>query len=319
MSVFSEPAADAERQDFRRHGRHPARGTRRQSNIRSFHLCISVLPAAVAVVLGVAAVAALYSGDVATRRRISCWPLSPWESCSPWARLCSRRTRRPAGWTGSSRGCPFAATRTSSGGSASCGSRSRAVSGPARAGGAGRRRETAPRSEDVPATDSSDPFVRLAYELRQAQGEAWNAVLDMAERESAGGTDQRVDVFVNLARRMQSLAHRAIQGLDELENQVEDPDLLKGLFRVDHLSTRMRRQAESLAVIGGAASRRQWRAGDGVRGAALGHRRGRALQPRQGGAARRGDAGRPRGRRRHPPARRAHRERHQVRAAAPRC
>ncbi|NKZ05762.1 sensor histidine kinase [Actinomadura latina] len=118
--------------------------------------------------------------------------------------------------------------------------------------------ETAPRSEDVPATDSGDPFVRLAYELRQAQGEAWNAVLDAMSRESAGGGDQRVDVFVNLARRMQSLAHRAIQGLDELENQVEDPDLLKGLFRVDHLSTRMRRQAESLAVIGGAASRRQW-------------------------------------------------------------
>src|SRR6201999_1350467 len=32
----------------------------------------------------------------------------------------------------------------------------------------------------------------------------------------------------------------------------------KGLFRVDHLSTRMRRQAESLAVIGGAASPRPW-------------------------------------------------------------
>ncbi|MFB4305883.1 sensor histidine kinase [Actinomadura sp. GTD37] len=116
--------------------------------------------------------------------------------------------------------------------------------------------ETAPRSDDFPATESNDPFVRLAYELRQAQGEAWNAVLDAAARDS--GADRRVDVFVNLARRMQSLTHRAIQGLDELENQVEDPDLLKGLFRVDHLSTRMRRQAESLAVIGGAASRRQW-------------------------------------------------------------
>src|SRR5262249_21279771 len=40
--------------------------------------------------------------------------------------------------------------------------------------------------------------------------------------------------------------------------QVEDPDLLKGLFKVDHLATRLRRQAESLAVIGGAAPRRQW-------------------------------------------------------------
>ncbi|HXA58223.1 MAG TPA: ATP-binding protein, partial [Streptosporangiaceae bacterium] len=116
----------------------------------------------------------------------------------------------------------------------------------------------APHTEDYPAPDTGDPFMQLAYELRKAQSEAWNAVLAAANRKAPDGADQRVDVFVNLARRMQSLCHRAIQGLDELENQVEDPDLLKGLFRVDHLNTRMRRQAESLAVIGGVASRRQW-------------------------------------------------------------
>lgn len=71
-------------------------------------------------------------------------------------------------------------------------------------------------------------------------------------------SEQKVEVFVNLARRLQSLVHREIQLLDELENQVEDPDLLKGLFHVDHLSTRIRRHAENLAVLGGAMSRRQW-------------------------------------------------------------
>ncbi len=70
--------------------------------------------------------------------------------------------------------------------------------------------------------------------------------------------DQRVSVFVNLARRLQSLVHREIKLLDELESQVEDPDLLKGLFAVDHLATRIRRHAENLAVLGGAVSRRQW-------------------------------------------------------------
>jgi signal transduction histidine kinase len=75
---------------------------------------------------------------------------------------------------------------------------------------------------------------------------------------SAAPPDQRVEVFVNLARRMQSLVHREIQLLDDLEGQVEDPVLLKGLFTVDHLATRMRRQSESLAVLGGAVSRRQW-------------------------------------------------------------
>ncbi|MDN3240959.1 sensor histidine kinase [Glycomyces tritici] len=68
----------------------------------------------------------------------------------------------------------------------------------------------------------------------------------------------RVGIFVNLARRLQSLVHREIEQLDELENQVEDPDLLKGLFSVDHLATRIRRHAENLAVLGGATSHRQW-------------------------------------------------------------
>ncbi|WP_245730600.1 sensor histidine kinase [Micromonospora pallida] len=66
------------------------------------------------------------------------------------------------------------------------------------------------------------------------------------------------EVYVGLARRLQGLVHREIQLLDVLEAQVEDPDLLKGLFQVDHLATRMRRYAENLAVVGGAVPRRQW-------------------------------------------------------------
>ncbi|WP_327090204.1 ATP-binding protein [Nonomuraea sp. NBC_01738] len=120
----------------------------------------------------------------------------------------------------------------------------------------------APRGVDPRPPATGDPVVLLAHELWNAQNEAWNAVIASAAPKpvaaAGGGQARRVEVFVNLARRMQSLSHRAMKGLDELENQVEDPELLKGLFRVDHLSTRLRRQAESLAVIGGSASRRQW-------------------------------------------------------------
>ncbi|MFG2084682.1 MULTISPECIES: ATP-binding protein [unclassified Spirillospora] len=118
--------------------------------------------------------------------------------------------------------------------------------------------KAAPCSEDLPVPDTGDAVMLLTYELQRAQAAAWNAMLDVASREPAGDVGQRVGVYVNLARRMQSLSHRAIQGLDALENQVEDPDLLKGLFKVDHLNTRLRRQAESLAVLGGTPSRRQW-------------------------------------------------------------
>jgi signal transduction histidine kinase len=104
----------------------------------------------------------------------------------------------------------------------------------------------------------SDPFRLLAHDLEQSQYVAEQAILRISARLPVGAADQRVEIFVNLARRMQSLVHREIELLDELEAKVEDPDLLKGLFTVDHLATRMRRQSESLAVLGGAASRRQW-------------------------------------------------------------
>ncbi|MFE9857340.1 ATP-binding protein [Streptomyces sp. NPDC005780] len=107
----------------------------------------------------------------------------------------------------------------------------------------------------------SDPFELLAQEIGRQQDGAVAAVVQasrLSRLSEHTGEDQKVEVFVNLARRLQSLVHREIQLLDELEHQVEDPDLLKGLFHVDHLATRIRRHAENLAVLGGAVSRRQW-------------------------------------------------------------
>ena len=113
----------------------------------------------------------------------------------------------------------------------------------------------------VPEPDAeSDAFELLTHELALAQHAAESAVTEAVAlmRHNSSGSEQKVEVFVNLARRLQSLVHREIELLDELENQVEDPDLLKGLFHVDHLATRIRRHAENLAVLGGAVSRRQW-------------------------------------------------------------
>jgi signal transduction histidine kinase len=59
------------------------------------------------------------------------------------------------------------------------------------------------------------------------------------------------DIFVNLARRNQSLLDRQIEFIDQLEQQEEDPDVLEDLFKLDHLATRMRRNAESLLVLAG--------------------------------------------------------------------
>jgi signal transduction histidine kinase len=106
--------------------------------------------------------------------------------------------------------------------------------------------------------EGADDFELLAADLTRAHDGAVSAVVQASQLSSQAGSEQKLEVFVNLARRLQSLVHREISILDELENEMEDPDLLKGLFHVDHLATRIRRHAENLAVLGGAVSRRQW-------------------------------------------------------------
>jgi len=59
------------------------------------------------------------------------------------------------------------------------------------------------------------------------------------------------EMFVNLARRNQGLLDRQLEFIDELEAQEEDPDQLGHLFKLDHMATRMRRNAESLLVLAG--------------------------------------------------------------------
>ncbi|MFF5516204.1 ATP-binding protein [Streptomyces coeruleorubidus] len=108
------------------------------------------------------------------------------------------------------------------------------------------------------AAEGADDFELLAADLNRAHDGAVSAVVQASQLSSQAGSEQKLEVFVNLARRLQSLVHREISILDELENEMEDPDLLKGLFHVDHLATRIRRHAENLAVLGGAVSRRQW-------------------------------------------------------------
>ncbi|MGW4025426.1 ATP-binding protein, partial [Streptomyces sp. NPDC005009] len=108
------------------------------------------------------------------------------------------------------------------------------------------------------ALDADADFDLLAADLARAHDGAVHAVVQASQLSSQTGSEQKLEVFVNLARRLQSLVHREISILDELENEMEDPDLLKGLFHVDHLATRIRRHAENLAVLGGAVSRRQW-------------------------------------------------------------
>src|SRR5205807_6612431 len=66
------------------------------------------------------------------------------------------------------------------------------------------------------------------------------------------------EVFVSMARRNQSLLQRQLRLIDALEQKASDPAALADLFSLDHLTTRMRRHAESLAILSGAPPGRTW-------------------------------------------------------------
>lgn len=95
-------------------------------------------------------------------------------------------------------------------------------------------------------------------QVREALGTVHRAALSAAV-ERAELSRGISGVFVNLARRSQVLVHRQLNLLDSMERRVDDPAELGDLFRLDHLTTRMRRHAESLIILSGAAPGRAWR------------------------------------------------------------
>jgi HAMP domain-containing protein len=66
------------------------------------------------------------------------------------------------------------------------------------------------------------------------------------------------DNLVNIARRNQLLLKRTLGSISSLEKDERDPARLERLFELDHLTTRMRRNAESLLVLAGSEGTKLW-------------------------------------------------------------
>ncbi|MEQ4717813.1 nitrate- and nitrite sensing domain-containing protein [Nonomuraea sp. B19D2] len=92
-------------------------------------------------------------------------------------------------------------------------------------------------------------------------GQAFSTVQQTAV-EAAVGQAQLSEgvghVFRNLARRSQTLLHRQRIQLQDMQHRATDPDALDDLFKLDHLTTRMRRHAEGLIILSGATPGRGW-------------------------------------------------------------
>jgi nitrate/nitrite sensing protein/histidine kinase/DNA gyrase B/HSP90-like ATPase len=90
---------------------------------------------------------------------------------------------------------------------------------------------------------------------------AFNSVHSVAVRVAAEQAALRAGVarlFLNLGQRIQGLVSGQLELLDELERSELDPEQLHSLFRLDHMATRMRRNAENLLVLSGADASRRW-------------------------------------------------------------
>lgn len=115
--------------------------------------------------------------------------------------------------------------------------------------------------EEVDIAAEAPPLVFGSDEIGQV-GQAFNVAQETAVRTAVEQAELRRsvrDVFVSLARRSQNLLYRQLTLLDAMERRTSDPTELDELFRIDHLSTRMRRNAENLIVLSGAAPGRAWR------------------------------------------------------------
>ncbi|MEV7777163.1 ATP-binding protein [Kitasatospora sp. NPDC088351] len=106
----------------------------------------------------------------------------------------------------------------------------------------------------APPRRSGDEVQQTADGLAAVRQAAVAAIVHQAQ-----GREGTKKVFLNIARRTQILIHRQISMLDALEREHEEPELLRELFAVDHLATRMRRNAENLVILGGALPARRWR------------------------------------------------------------
>jgi signal transduction histidine kinase len=74
-----------------------------------------------------------------------------------------------------------------------------------------------------------------------------------------------VQLYVNLARRNQGLLSRQIEAIDALESSEADPEALERLFRLDHVTTRLRRHTESLLVLADQQTARTWKGPEPLR------------------------------------------------------
>ncbi|WIV60039.1 sensor histidine kinase [Amycolatopsis nalaikhensis] len=93
---------------------------------------------------------------------------------------------------------------------------------------------------------SDDELGKLAAAFNRVQTTA----AELVERQALTRRNTSL-MFANVAKRTQNLVGRQLALIDEVERNEQDTRLLASLYRLDHLSTRLRRNADNLLVVSG--------------------------------------------------------------------
>jgi signal transduction histidine kinase len=105
--------------------------------------------------------------------------------------------------------------------------------------------EQVPRLATIDVS-SSDELGKLAAAFNRVQTTA----AELVERQALTRRNTSL-MFANVAKRTQNLVGRQLALIDEVERNEQDTRLLASLYRLDHLSTRLRRNADNLLVVSG--------------------------------------------------------------------
>lgn len=97
-----------------------------------------------------------------------------------------------------------------------------------------------------------------AHHVAAAFNEVQSTALRLAGEQAALRRNQ-ADALTNLGRRNQTLLARQLDYISSLERRETDPVFLEHLFKLDHLASRMRRNAESLLILAGSETPRRQR------------------------------------------------------------
>ena len=107
--------------------------------------------------------------------------------------------------------------------------------------------DEAPRLEPF-ASGTTDELADLAAALTTMQDTVVDLAVEQRRRER-----ETAEMLLNLGRRNQTLLARVLSQLTDLERVEQDPEVMEALFRIDHATTRVRRNAASMLVLAGAA------------------------------------------------------------------